>query len=334
MLTEEMLRQDPDWIPLLTGLPTEWFWQLVQDTHTRCPDYERQRHTRPDRQRAIGGGRSFDLPLVMRIALVLTYLRQHLTQTLTAKLFGATQSDVSRDLRRLLPLLKQALPGPEVWQIVETKHELLAEERLALADLADGQVLVDASEQQVYRAQDSVTRREHYSGKKKMFTLKTQFVTDGDHHIEAISAAVPGATHDKTLSDETKTVERLPDGCHVRADKGYQGLDKQVSLVTVRNPETGETRQVPRLTLETPFKKPKGGALTAEQECFNQVLSSIRVRVEHCIGWVKNWRIISTRFRCAHEIYDSVMQIVCGLVNWQTQRWQNAEAPAQVAVCT
>lgn len=41
-----------------------------------------------------------------------------------------------------------------------------------------------------------------------MFALKTQFVTDGEHHIQAISVAVPGAKNDKKLSDDTKTVER------------------------------------------------------------------------------------------------------------------------------
>lgn len=159
-----------------------------------------------------------------------------------------------------------------------------------------------------------------------MFALKTQFVTDGEHGIKAISEAVPGAKADKKLSDETKTVTRLPDGCHGRADKGYQGLADQVSLVTLVNPDTGEVYQLPRLTLETPFKKPRGGELTEAQVEFNRQLSAIRVRVEHCIGWVKNWKIISTRFRCAHSIYTLVMQVVCGLVNWQTQRWQKAKA--------
>ena len=83
---------------------------------------------------------------------------------------------------------------------------------------------------------------------------------------------------------------------------------------------------MPRLTLETPYKKPKGGELTDEQIEFNRLLNAVRVRIEHCIGWVKNWKIISTRFRCAHSIYTAVMQVVCGLVNWQTQRWQNAKA--------
>ena len=174
----------------------------------------------------------------------------------------------------------------------------------------------------------SERRQQYYSGKKKQFTLKTQFVTDGEHHIEAISTSVAGTTHDKKLSDQVHTIERLPDGVEVDADKGYQGLDKQVDLVTVHNAETDEQQQAPRLSVRTPFKKPKGGDLTDEQKAFNRQLDSIRVPVEHCIGWVENWAIIATRFRCAHSIYTLVMRVVCGLVNRQTQRWQAAKAQA------
>ena len=149
-------------------------------------------------------------------------------------------------------------------------------------------------------------------------------LTDDDYHILAISVSVPGAMHDKKLSDEVKTLERLPDGCEVDADKGYQGMASQVSLVTVCNPETGIEQQGPRLTVCIPFKKLKGKELTEQQEEFNSQLSAIRVRVEHCIGWVKNWAIVATRFRCSHLIYTSVMQTVCGLVNVQTRGWQTA----------
>lgn len=130
------------------------------------------------------------------------------------------------------------------------------------------------------------------------------------------SEAVPGAKHDKKLSDDLRTIERLPDGCEVEADKGYQGLAQQVPLVTKQNQETGENSSVPCLTVQTPIKKTKGQELTEEQKAFHHCLSSIRVRVEHCLGWVKNWAIIATRFRCNHLIYTSVMQVVCGLVNW------------------
>jgi hypothetical protein len=195
---------------------------------------------------------------------------------------------------------------------------------LLFEQLTDGRALVDATEQRVSRPSNNETRKQYYSGKKKAFTVKTQLVTDGDHHIVAISIAVPGAMHDKKLSDDVRTLERLPDGCEVDADKGYQGMANQVGLVTVRNPETGIEQQIPRITVYTPFKKPKGKELTEEQQAFNRRLSAIRVRVEHCIGWAKNWAILATRFRCAHSIYTSVMQTVCGLVNTQTKRWQAA----------
>jgi hypothetical protein len=104
--------------------------------------------------------------------MLLTYLRLHLNQTLVAKLFGGTQSDVSRDLRRLLPLLKQVLPCPELWEIVTEEQELSDEDKLKLTDLVDGQVLVDATEQQVYRSQDSLTRQAYYSGKKRCLPSK------------------------------------------------------------------------------------------------------------------------------------------------------------------
>jgi hypothetical protein len=330
MLTEKHLRENSLLIKAFMGLPAEVFWQLVTDMVKKLPAYELKRLDREERQRAVGGGGEFDLSLVIRVALVLTYLRLHIPQQAVACMYkDATQSDVSRELRRLLPLLKEVLPCPEVWEMVAAGEELTEAEVLALAQLADGRVLIDATEQQVYRpGQDNEERKKYYSGKKRQFTYKTQFATDGQWDIKAISVGVPGAKNDKKLSDEVKTVERAPTGSEMDADKGYQGLDKQVELVTVRNVETGQAEQVPRLTVKTPFKKPTGGELSEEQKAFNQELSRIRVRIEHCIGWVKNWAIIATRFRCAHTIYTEVMQVICGLVNLQTQRWQAAKNQA------
>lgn len=326
MFTAQSLHEYPSLVKAFTGLPPDAFWTLIQTLQTRLPDDEQHRLDRDQRQRAVGGGRDFDQPLVIRVALVLIYLRLHVPQAVVAALFGATQSDVSRELRRRLPAIRAALPCPAVWQVGATDEPVAEAEPLAAEALADGRVLVDATEQRVARPGDNDTRRRYYSGKKKAFTLKTQVVTDGEHHIVAISTAVPGAEHDKKLSDEVQTLAHLPDGCEVDADKGYQGLAAQVPLVTVRDVETDTLQGGPRLTVQTPVKKPKGQALTEEQQAFNRDLNAVRVRVEHCIGWVKNWAILATRFRCAHTIYTSVMQTVCGFVNAQTHRWQAAKA--------
>ncbi len=82
----------------------------------------------------------------------------------------------------------------------------------------------------------------------------------------------------------------------------------------------------PRLTVQTPHKKPRGGELTDEQRRFNRELGAVRIRVEHCLGWLKNWAVLATRFRCAHDRYTPIMCVICGLVNAQTARWQAARA--------
>ena len=105
MLTELTLRDSPTLVKFLTGVPADDFWNLMQTIETEYARYEYQRHAREQRQRAVGGGRRCDLPLVIRVTMLLLYLRAHIPQWLVALLFGAHQSDISCDLRRLLPLL-------------------------------------------------------------------------------------------------------------------------------------------------------------------------------------------------------------------------------------
>lgn len=327
MFTEQSLRDHPSLVKAFMGIEADQFWELIQQMTEQFAAYTHHQRQRAERLRAVGGGRSSDLSLSIRTALVLTDLRLHIPQATVAALFvGATQSDVSRDLRRLLPFIQQHLPCPVVWEEVAAEQPVPATTQLTLADLADGRVLVDATEHRVARPKDYLSQKAYYSGKKHAHTLKTQVVADGDHHLKAISVASPGAGHDKALSDRVQTLARLPDGCAADADKGYQGLAAQVPTVTVCDPLTGEVRTVPRLSVQTPFKKPKGQELSDEQKAFNRALGAIRVRVEHCIGWLKNWAILATRFRCDHTIYTSIFRTIGGFVNVQTQRWQAAKA--------
>jgi hypothetical protein len=235
-------------------------------------------------------------------------------------LFGCHQSDVSRELRRTLSLISLVLPVPELWSLSENLEENVVEV-LPLETLSDGRVLVDATEQRVSRPVDPLRRNALYSGKRKTFTLKTQVVTDAQHHLQALSVAVAGRVHDKTLAEAVDTVQRLPDDCQALMDKAFQGLAAQVDVVT-----DCQGHGVPCFTLKIPFKKLKGKSLSAQVKAFNHALSAIRVRIEHCIGWLKNWAILANRFRCAHAIYMPIFQLVCGLVNAQTRRWQSPPA--------
>ena len=60
--------------------------------------------------------------------------------------------------------------------------------------------------------------------------------------IAAVSVPVPGSMHDKKRCNQLQTLERLPTGCKVGADKGYQGLATDpVSTISTLDSETGET---------------------------------------------------------------------------------------------
>src|SRR5664280_1763664 len=124
MFTEPMLRKNPALLPAFTGLPADEFWSMLEQMETKFPEYEVERHSRDDRQRAAGAGRKFDQSLVQRAVAVLAYLRLHVPQMVIALMFGLTQYGISRDLRRLLPLIRDVLPCPEVWDVVEGDRAL------------------------------------------------------------------------------------------------------------------------------------------------------------------------------------------------------------------
>jgi hypothetical protein len=114
MITEHDLHKSPALIKALTGLPGAVFWELIERLEAAYPAYERHRHERSDRHRALGAGHPYRHSLVMRTLVVLVYLRLHIPQEVVAKLLGGSQAEVSRELRRLRPLLEQVLPVPAV----------------------------------------------------------------------------------------------------------------------------------------------------------------------------------------------------------------------------
>jgi hypothetical protein len=168
MITEHDLHKSPALIKALTGLPGAVFWELIERLEAAYPAYERHRHERSDRHRALGAGHPYTHSLVMRTLVVLVYLRLHIPQEVVAKLLGGSQAEVSRELRRLRPLLEQVLPVPAVWEILPEAQSVAAEAVLDLAQLERNHALIDATEQQIYRPQqDNETRKKFYSGKKK-----------------------------------------------------------------------------------------------------------------------------------------------------------------------
>ena len=315
MYDEKSIRENPENIKHLTGLSSQVFFALLQRCHEELAIVDSERLHRPDRIRQKGGGRKYKLPLLIRVLAVLMYLRLHIPQHAVAALLqGVKQYTISRELRIILPLLKRILPVPAVWA-PQSKNSS-PNQRIYRCQLPDDVVLIDAMEQQVYRPQDENQQEVMYSGKKKQHTVKTQFVTSTQHKILTITEPVEGKRSDIQLCRDVETLTQLPDDTEAIADKAFQSLGKE------KDNQRSDSLRDARILVTTPVKKPKNGELTKEESRWNAEISSVRVRIEHCIGWVKNWKIIGNRYRCSGKIYSSILQVICGFVNQQTEMWQ------------
>lgn len=108
MLSEQFIYQTPSAVKALTGLTLEEFTLLVQQFKGKYQKLNRKRLASRKRVRNVGGGRKNEKTLTMRIFALLTYCRLHIPQrAVAAILTSIKQSDLTRDLRRLLPLFSR-----------------------------------------------------------------------------------------------------------------------------------------------------------------------------------------------------------------------------------
>ena len=117
-----------------------------------------------------------------------------------------------------------------------------------------------------------------------------------------MSAVYVGKAHDYSIlkaefqpeSDWFKDLE-------VRLDLGYQGFDKEYKCKK----------------LFIPHKKPKKSELTDNQKAENKNIASERIKVEHSIGGMKRYRILSERLRVHDfDLYDDILGVCAGLWNF------------------
>lgn len=70
------------------------------------------------------------------------------------------------------------------------------------------------------------------------------------------------------------------------------------------------------MDLDIPNKKSKNQPLSQEQKDENKTISSQRVKVEHSIGGLKRFRVLSDRLRIRdYRFYDEVTGVCAGLWN-------------------
>lgn len=137
----------------------------------------------------------------------------------------------------------------------------------------------------------------YYSGKKKRHTLKTQIAINGDTlQILALDFS-NGKRHDFRILKESNL--RIHQQIIINVDNGYSGISAIHGKCLL------------------PKKKSKKKPLTKIDKRNNNKLSSQRVFVEHVIGKLKIFKILSDRYRNRRKRFGLRFNLIAGIYNFE-----------------
>lgn len=303
MLRFSTLSQRPVVFRRLTGVNLEEFEVLRRKTKPIWERLRRKKLDRPDRIRAIGGGRKSDLKTFEdELLLLLIHYRLYPTVLVLGFMVGLDDSNVCRHLTAMEEALAKAritwLKKPTGVGKINSIEELF-EKYPELTRLT-----VDGTEQPIQRPKQKNKRRKkakqrkYYSGKKKCHTIKHQLVVTKDKKIFDVSGSHPGSHHDKTIFEKERMKDKIPKGAKVEGDKGYEGLQKD-----------------PDLNMIVPKKANRWHKLTLKDKLSNRKLAKERIIIEHVIGGMKFFQILSQRYRHQLEKNDRTFKNIAAIWN-------------------
>jgi hypothetical protein len=302
LLSYDRLSKKPLLFKSFTGISVQEFDDIYnKEIAKRYHDYELKRLSskRMNRERSIGGGRSFKLDVKDRCIMLLVYYRLYITYTLAGFLFDLDQSNICRDIQKIESLIKQCLPIPDKFYNITKRLKTLDEvEQYFPGFLA----FIDSTEQQIPRPINKVRKKEYYSGKKKKHTVNTQLMVNNCGFIIHKVRHKKGRRHDYDVYKDNHPA--TPKQIVNVFDLGYLGVKKDF----------------PELLSSIPKRKKRNLSLSKEEMEYNKNHSKRRIVIEHTICRLKKYRIMSDVFRNKLRKYNKVSDIVAGLVNYRLMK--------------
>jgi DDE superfamily endonuclease/Helix-turn-helix of DDE superfamily endonuclease len=285
----------------ITGLSADVLAELVAEVGPLWQAQHQARLAARARTRAVGAGAKHRLVFVDRLLATLVHLRHGVTHDVLACWFQVERSTITRAVGEIRPLLAERGCTVDSGVRLRTLAEVV--EHLG-ATGATG--IIDGTEIRVRRPKAGRQEREVFiSGKSRQNAVKSMVVTDADGRVLWCSPTVPGSCADITHARHLGLVELLAGGpaVEILADAGYQGLGGQTGGRVVTPP----VRK---------FKKNAPDWYEPIYQHQRKAHSSRRIRVEHGIAHLKNWRSLSRHLGRREHMSDTV-RAVAGLLSLQ-----------------
>lgn len=276
------------------GVSIEEFNKLLP-TFRQCLQ-EHRIHLRPNRQRAVGGGRKGDLPTNEdKLLYILLYMKLYPTYDALAVLTNHYRSKCGDSVHLLLPVLEKTLGR----KFVLPKRGGNSLEKIFRQHPELKDIFIDGTERRVQKPKNLKKRNKLYSGKKKATTRKIVIMNDEKKYVHYMSKTKSGRRHDKRIADKEGMLERIPKDVTAWTDTGFQGMQKQHGNTVM------------------PSKATKNNPLTYEQKQENRLIAGIRVVSEHAIGGFKRYRAASDIYRNKRTNFDDLLtEVSIGLWNF------------------
>jgi hypothetical protein len=287
----------------ITGLSANVIAELVAELGPLWYERHQAKLASRPRQRAVGAGAKHRLVFVDRLLATLVHLRHATTHDVLACWFGVDRSTITRAIAEVRPLLAErgctVSPGVRLRTLAEVIDHLGADGKTGI---------IDGTEIRVRRPAAGRKDRDRFiSGKNKQNAVKTMVVTDGDGRVLFCSPTKPGSCADITHARQLGLVKFLADGpaVEILADAGYQGLGAQTGGRVVTPPHRK-------------FKKNAPDWYEEIHERQRKAHSSRRIRVEHGIAHLKNWRALARHLGRREHMSDTVQAVAALLSHQQT----------------
>ncbi|MEU6472454.1 transposase family protein [Streptomyces massasporeus] len=249
----------------------------------------------------MGAGAKHQLVFVDRLLAALVHLRHAATHDVLACWLGVDRSTITRAIGEVRPLLAERgctiSAGVRLRTLAEVIDHIGASGKTGI---------IDGTEIRVRRpAAGRKDRDKFISGKSKQDAVKAMVVTDDDGRMLFCSPTQQGSCEDITHARQLGLVRLLEVGptAEILADAGYQGLGAQTGGRVVTPPHRR-------------FKKNAPNWYEEMHERQRKAHSSRRVRVEHGIAHLKNWRTLARHLGRREHISDTV-QAIAGLLSHQ-----------------
>src|ERR1044071_1641955 len=221
-------------------------------------------------------GRPKNLGLRDALIVACGYMRNNISEEVCAEIFGVSQSCISRYIKRLTPVIADAMKDER-----PTAEEATEAARGAIT-------LVDGT---LWPCWSWSGAKDLWAGKYKTTGHGSLIITNYDGDILYVSDPVTGNRHDMGKLSDSESEKILKAAGGVFGDKGFIGTDY----------------------ITTPIRKPEHRELYIREKEYNAELSSHRAPVERAVAQLKTWRILFTDYRRPLETFRDSFNAAIGL---------------------